>query len=91
MWCGEVQSVPFKRTGKNPLTYLEKAEIDALLASPDPYTQQGRKDHALLLFLYNSGARASEAKDNSLAESCSDTKLFWLRTVSAKPPKHWNT
>ena len=36
MWCGEIQSVPFKRTGKNPLTYLEKAEIDALLASPDP-------------------------------------------------------
>jgi site-specific recombinase XerD len=55
------QGVPFKRTGKNPLTYLEKAEIDALLASPDRYTQQGRKDHALLLFLYNSGARASEA------------------------------
>jgi integrase/recombinase XerD len=61
MWCGEVQNVPFKRTGKNPLTYLEKAEIDALLASPNPHTQQGQKDHALLLFLYNSGARASEA------------------------------
>jgi integrase/recombinase XerD len=61
MWCGQVQSVPFKRTGKNPLTYLEKAELDALLASPNPHTQQGQKDHALLLFLYNSGARASEA------------------------------
>jgi integrase/recombinase XerD len=61
MWCGEVQNVPFKRTGKNPLTYLEKPEIDALLASPNPHTQQGQKDHALLLFLYNSGARASEA------------------------------
>jgi len=61
MWCGEVRNVPFKRTGKNPLTYLEKAEIDALLASPSPHTQQGQKDHALLLFLYNSGARASEA------------------------------
>ena len=35
-------------------TYLEKAEIDALLASPNRNTQQGRKDHALLLFLYNS-------------------------------------
>ena len=28
---------------------------------PNPHTQQGQKDHALLLFLYNSGARASEA------------------------------
>jgi len=61
MWCGEVRNVPFKRTGKSPLTYLEKTEIDALLASPNPQTQQGQKDHALLLFLYNSGARASEA------------------------------
>lgn len=61
MWCGQVQSVPFKRTGKNPLTYLEKAEIDALIAAPNRVTQQGQKDYALLLFLYNSGARASEA------------------------------
>ncbi len=60
-WCGEVRNIPFKRTGKNPLTYLEKTEIDALLAAPDPHTWQGQKDHALLLFLYNSGARASEA------------------------------
>jgi integrase/recombinase XerD len=59
-WCGQVRNVPFKRTGKNPLTYLEKAEIDALLAAPDLHTPQGQKDHALLLFLYNSGARASE-------------------------------
>ena len=61
MWCGEVRNVPFKRTGKNPLTYLEKVEIDALLAAPNPHTRQGQKDHALLLFLCNSGARASEA------------------------------
>lgn len=61
LWCGEIRSVPFKRAGKNPLTYLEKSEMDALLAAPDRHTPQGRKDRALLLFLYNSGARASEA------------------------------
>jgi integrase/recombinase XerD len=61
MWCGQVRNVPFKRTGTIPPTYLEKAEIDVLLAAPNPHTQQGQKDHALLLFLYNSGARASEA------------------------------
>jgi len=60
-WCGEMRSVPFKRTGKNPLTYLEKSEMDALLVAPNQHTPQGRKDRALLLFLYNSGARASEA------------------------------
>lgn len=35
--------------------------MDALLAAPDQSTAQGRRDHALLLFLYNSGARADEA------------------------------
>ncbi len=60
-WCGDIRSVPFKRAGKNPLTYLEKAEMDALLAAPDQYSRQGQRDYALLLFLYNSGARASEA------------------------------
>lgn len=60
-WYGEIRAVPFKRTGKNPLTYLEKSEMDALLAAPDQCAKHGQRDHALLLFLYNSGARASEA------------------------------
>jgi integrase/recombinase XerD len=60
-WCGEIRAVPFKRVGKNPLTYLEKSEMDALLGSPDQSTKQGQRDRALLLFLYNSGARATEA------------------------------
>ncbi len=59
-WCGEIRAVPFKRAGKTPLTYLEKSEMDALLAAPDQSTKQGQRDRALLLFLYNSGARASE-------------------------------
>src|SRR5262249_25515934 len=37
-----------------------KAEMDALLAAPDLTTAQGRRDHALLLFLYNAGTRADE-------------------------------
>jgi site-specific recombinase XerD len=35
--------------------------MDALLAAPDRRTKQGMRDHALLLFLYNSGARVTEA------------------------------
>ncbi|HLH07523.1 MAG TPA: tyrosine-type recombinase/integrase [Terriglobales bacterium] len=60
-WCGEIRAVPFKRAGKTSLTYLEKSEMDALLAAPDQSTKQGQRDRVLLLFLYNSGARASEA------------------------------
>jgi site-specific recombinase XerD len=60
-WCGEVRAVPFKRYDRAGLCYLDKPEIDALLAAPDRATDQGRRDHGLLLFLYNTGARASEA------------------------------
>jgi integrase/recombinase XerD len=35
--------------------------MDALLAAPDRRTAQGQRDYALLLFLYNTGARADEA------------------------------
>jgi integrase/recombinase XerD len=67
-WCSEIRAVPFKRAGKNPLTYLEKSEMDALLESPDQTTRQGQRDRALLLFLYNSGARASEAAGVKVAD-----------------------
>jgi integrase/recombinase XerD len=36
-------------------------EMYALLDAPDRQTSQGRRDYALLLFLYNAGTRADEA------------------------------
>lgn len=60
-WSGQIRLIPFKKTQQTVVPYLEKAEIDALLAAPDRRTEQGRRDYALLLFLYNTGARASEA------------------------------
>src|SRR2546430_6930638 len=60
LWCAQLRSVPFKRSGHRPVGYLEKSEIDALLAAPDRTTRLGCRDHTLLLFMYNSGARADE-------------------------------
>lgn len=60
-WSGELKNVPLKRASRPLLTYLEKAEMDALLAAPSQATGQGSRDYALLLFLYNTGARADEA------------------------------
>ena len=60
-WCGQIRSVPFKKASKTVIPYLDKPQMDALLAAPDRGTAQGRRDHALLLFLYNSGSRAQEA------------------------------
>jgi integrase/recombinase XerD len=60
-WCGQVRVVPFKKAPVVPVCYLEKNEMDALLTAPDVNTAQGCRDQALLLFLYNTGARADEA------------------------------
>ncbi len=60
-WCGQIRSIPLKKSAPKPVAYLEKPEVDALLAAPDCTTPKGCLEHILLLFLYNTGARVSEA------------------------------
>lgn len=59
--ASQLQAVPLRRVDHPAMPYLEKAEVDALLATPDRRRPQGQRDYALLLFLYNTGARADEA------------------------------
>lgn len=49
-----------KRFDRRLVCFLTRAEIDALLASPDPRTWRGRRDHALLLLAVQTGLRVSE-------------------------------
>lgn len=67
-WCAAIRAVPFKKTAKSTLTYLDKPEMDALLNNPDPRTRLGMRDYALLLFLYNTGARVDEAAHLSVGD-----------------------
>jgi integrase/recombinase XerD len=67
-WCGEIHRIPLKKTTQTVVPYLEKVEMDALLDAPDRNTKQGCRDYTLLLFLYNSGARASEAAQLTIAD-----------------------
>jgi site-specific recombinase XerD len=67
-WCTQVRCIPYKKGTHASVPYLDKAEIDALLACPNQCTPQGRRDHALLLFLYNTGARASEASELTIGD-----------------------
>lgn len=55
-----VMAIPVKRCDTRLVGYLARDEVEALLAAPDRATWSGRRDHALLLTLYNSGARVSE-------------------------------
>ena len=56
-----VLSLPSKRAQIGTAQYLEPQEVKVLLAQPDRSTAAGQRDHALILFLYNTGARVSEA------------------------------
>ena len=47
-----IHAIPPRRTAVPAMAYLEKHEIDAMLSVPDCARVQGRRDYALLLFLY---------------------------------------
>ena len=61
--CTAVLHIPTKRAGQRALCYLDAREVEAILAQPDRATIEGQRDHALLAFLYNTGARIQEALD----------------------------
>jgi integrase/recombinase XerD len=100
-WSAQMRAIPLKKGPRSVMVYLEKAEMDALLNAPDRRTAQGNRDFALLLTLYNSGARASEIAhvtvgDLDLGRSPSirlqgkgnKTRLcpLWARTVDVLAP-----
>jgi integrase/recombinase XerD len=83
-WSGQLRTIPPKRAPRSTITYLEKSEMDALLSAPDQSTDQGQRDRALLVFLYNTGVRADEAAqvkivDLLLAYSSRDHSLVQVR------------
>ena len=61
--CAEFLHIPTKKTTKPAPCYLEVSEVEAILDQPDRKCLEGQRDHALLSFLYNTGARIQEALD----------------------------
>jgi site-specific recombinase XerD len=55
-----VLAIPGKRQHRPLMCFLTHDEIDALLAAPDRTHWTGRRDHALLLVLSQTGLRVSE-------------------------------
>jgi integrase/recombinase XerD len=60
-WCGHIRAIASKKSMPQPVGWLTRAEMEAMLAVPDRRPTRGRSEYALLLFLYNTGARVSEA------------------------------
>jgi site-specific recombinase XerD len=59
--CATILRIPTKRASTPALCYLDPEEVTAILNQPDRATAEGQRDHVLLSFLYNTGARIQEA------------------------------
>ncbi len=58
-----ILGVPFKRASQRAIEYLDYAEIEAILSTIDRSSRDGRRDHALLVTMFNTGARVQEMLD----------------------------
>ncbi len=63
-----VLAIPVKRFDRPLVGFLSREEIQAIIAAPDQSTWSGKRDHALLATLYNTGARVSEIINSSVAD-----------------------
>jgi integrase/recombinase XerD len=61
--CQQVTAIPMKRSAPAQTHFLELDEMQALLRRLPRTGRLGLRDRALLLFLYNTGARAQEVAD----------------------------
>jgi integrase/recombinase XerD len=58
--CHSIRTIPLKRAQHKTVGYLEEDEMQAMLDSVEMASRTGVRDSALILLLYNTGARVSE-------------------------------
>ncbi len=63
MVCQQVAAIPSKRVPPPETRFLERDEVQQLLQNVPTRGRHALRDRALLLFLYNTGARVQEAAD----------------------------
>jgi integrase/recombinase XerD len=72
--CHHIATIPRKRGAVLPeIRYLEKEQMTALLGAVPKDSARGCRDYALLLFMYNTGARVQEV---------ADTRVRWLTLIA---------
>ena len=75
-----ILAVRAKRTRGRVIAYLEAEQVRAILAEPDRRTPAGIRDYALLLLLFNTGARIAEV----LALTVEDLRVGGRRQVRVR-------
>lgn len=75
-----ILAVRAKRTRGRVIVYLEAEQVRAILAEPDRRTPAGVRDYALLLLLFNTGARIAEI----LALTVEDLRVGGRRQIRVR-------
>ena len=58
--CRRVTLIPFKKGSQPLVEYLETDEMEAIIATADLSTVEGRRNYSILLLMFNTGCRVSE-------------------------------
>jgi integrase/recombinase XerD len=61
--CQRVLAIPTKRAERKLVTSLTRVEQEALVRAPDQTTWLGRRDHAIIVLLFQTGLRVSELRE----------------------------
>jgi integrase/recombinase XerD len=69
--CQRILAMPNKRYARRTVDFIDRTEMEALLAAPDSATWIGRRDRAILLLALQTGLRVSEL----INLDCSDVVL----------------
>lgn len=86
--CRRVTLIPLKRHTESLLEYLEPEEMEAIISTTDCTHPEGRRDHAILLLLYNTGCRVSELAALNRSDYHDDT-LKHIRVLGKG--RRWRT
>jgi len=66
--CQKILSIPMKKNAQQIMSYFSPEGLRLLLEQPDTSTPQGRRDHAMLVLLYDCAARVQELVDLCLRD-----------------------
>jgi site-specific recombinase XerD len=61
--CQRVLAIPTKKFERKLVVSLDRAQQEALLAAPDRKVWLGRRDHAIIMLLFQTGLRVSELRE----------------------------
>jgi len=74
----EVLAIPLKRFDHPSLGFLQREEVEAIIAAPDITTFSGHRDFVMFMTLYNTGARVSEIIRLRVSDVCLESKISVL-------------